>query len=274
MAEWNIGVGPPRDYEAAGSGVEGPQGPPGPAGPAGPEGPIGPQGPTGNPGSAGPKGDPGDPGSDGPQGLRGDPGVQGPKGDKGDPGAQGQQGPKGDPGATGTAGAPGSPGIQGPPGIEGPEGPAGPSAYIATPRQQADASNSQTTMANTDLVFSFVANSVYAIDFYLLMQAAATTTGFRLAFDTSAAVNVNALTFEHQLATAGTLTGGDAIADDTPRGVSSGVPTANALTPVLAKALIVTGANTGTARLRFASEVSGSAVIIKAGSCMTVTKVL
>jgi hypothetical protein len=150
---------------------------------------------------------------------------------------------------------------------------AGPSAYVAVVKQAADVSNSATTRVNTDLVFSFDPGGVYAVDLYLLVTTAATTTGLALAFDTSVTVTVNALTFEHQLATAGTLTGGDSIADDTPRGISSGVPTASALVPVLAKGLIVAGATAGTARLRFASEVSGSAVVFKANSAMTVTKI-
>lgn len=144
---------------------------------------------------------------------------------------------------------------------------------MAVVKQAADVSNSAVTRVNTDLVFSFDPGGVYAVDLYLLVTSAATTTGLALAFDTSVAVTVNALTFEHQLATAGTLTGGDAIADDTPRGISSGVPVANALVPILAKGLIVAGATAGTARLRFASEVSGSAVVFKANSAMTVTKI-
>jgi hypothetical protein len=159
--------------------------------------------------------------------------------------------------------------------VDNPDGSTGggQSAYVAVVKQAADVSNSQTTRANTDLVFSFDPGGVYAVDLYLLVTTAATTTGLALAFDTSVAVTVNALTFEHQLATAGTLTGGDSIADDTPRGISSGVPVASALVPVLAKGLIVAGATAGTARLRFASEVSGSAVVFKANSAMTVTKI-
>jgi hypothetical protein len=219
---------------------------PGPPGPAGPEGPQGLQGAPGN---------------DGLQGPQGPAGQQGPKGDSGPTGPSGPQGPEGPQGPAG------SPGAQGPP------GPPGPSAYVAVVKQAADVSNSQTTRVNTDLVFSFDPGGVYAVDLYLLVTTAATTTGLALAFDTSVTVTVNALTFEHQLATAGTLTGGDSIADDTPRGISSGVPTASALVPVLAKGLIVAGATAGTARLRFASEVSGSAVVFKANSAMTVTKI-
>jgi hypothetical protein len=213
----------------------------------------------GDPGDAGPAGGTGPEGPEGPAGPPGPPGndstVPGPKGDKGDPG---QQGPKGDKGDPGTAGA---------------LGPPGPSPYIATPRQAGDAQATQTTMIGTDLTFAFEANSTYVLDLYLVMRAAATATGFRLAIDTSAAVTINALTFEHQLATAGTLTGGDSIADNAARGISSGVPAANADVPVLGKALLITGANTGTAQLRFASEVAGSAVTMRAGSCMTVTKI-
>jgi hypothetical protein len=234
----------PPDGSVSGSGgVPGPQGPPGPEGPQGPRGTDGATGPQGPTGPAGPQG------SDGPQGPQGPPGADGPQGPKGDPGAAGAQGP---------------PGQQGPP---------GPSAYVAVVKQAADVSNSATTRVNTDLVFSFDPGGVYAVDLYLLVTTAAATTGLALAFDTSVTVTVNALTFEHQLATAGTLTGGDSIADDTPRGISSGVPAASALVPVLAKGLIVAGATAGTARLRFASEVSGSAVVFKANSAMTVTKI-
>jgi hypothetical protein len=221
-------------------GIPGPQGPPGPIGPQGA------QGPSGNDGQAGPQG------------------PQGPAG---------QQGPKGDPGPTGPIGPQGPEGPQGPAGSTGPQGPPGPSAYVAVVKQAADVSNSATTRVNTDLVFSFDPGGVYAVDLYLLVTSAATTTGLALAFDTSVAVTVNTLTFKHQLATTGTLTGGDSIADDTPRGISSGVPVASALVPVPAKGLIVAGATAGTARLRFASEVSGSAVVFKANSAMTVTKI-
>jgi hypothetical protein len=201
------------------------------------------------------------PGPPGPAGPPGPPGPQGPAGSDGQTGPQGPQGPKGDAGPAG---------IQGP---QGPPGAPGSSAYVAVVKQAADVSNSAVTRVNTDLVFSFDPAGVYAVDLYLLVTAAATTTGLALAFDTSVTVTVNALTFEHQLATAGTLTGGDSIADDTPRGISSGVPATSALVPVLAKGVIVAGAAAGTARLRFASEVSGSAVVFKANSAMTVTKI-
>jgi hypothetical protein len=221
-------------------------------------------GPQGPPGPEGPQGPPGLPGSAGPTGPQGPVGQQGPKGDTGSEGPTGPAGPQGPQGAAGP---------QGPQGPQGPPGAPGPSAYVAVVKQAADVTNSATTRVNTDLVFSFDPGGVYAVDLYLLVTTAATTTGVALTFDTSVAVTVNALTFEHQLATAGTLTGGDSIADDTPRGISSGVPVASALVPILAKGLIVAGATAGTARLRFASEVSGSAVVFKANSAMTVTKI-
>jgi hypothetical protein len=143
--------------------------------------------------------------------------------------------------------------------------------WTAIPRQAADVTNATTTPVNTDLVFTFEANSTYVIDLYLLSTAAATTTGFGFAFDTSVVVTVNALTFEHQLAAAGTLTGGDSIADDTVRGLSSGVPVAGALVMSLGKGTIISGANGGTCRLRFRPEVAASATF-KAGSVMRVMK--
>jgi hypothetical protein len=144
--------------------------------------------------------------------------------------------------------------------------------WTAVVKQAADVTNATTTNVNTDLVFTFEANSTYIVDLYLMATATLTTTGFAFAWDTSVAVTAANLTFEHQLAAAGTLTGGDAIADDTVRGLSSGVPVAAAITPMLGTGIIITGASAGTARLRFRPEVAASATF-KAGSAMRVMKV-
>jgi hypothetical protein len=137
-------------------------------------------------------------------------------------------------------------------------------------KQAADVTNATITNVNTDLVFTFAANSTYIIDLYLMTTSAATTTGVGFAWDTSVAVTTANLTFEHQLAAAGTITGGDAIADDTVRGLSSGTPDTG-ITPIIGMGLIVTGASGGTARLRFRPEVAASATF-KANSVMRVMK--
>ena len=145
-------------------------------------------------------------------------------------------------------------------------------AWTAVVKQAADLSNSTTTPSNTDLVFSFAANGVYAIDLYLLATSGATTTGYGFAFDTSVAVTTVALHFEHVLANAGTISGGNSIADNTPLGLSSGVNAANTVTPIMGTGLLVAGANAGTARLTFRPEVAAAAVF-KANSVMRVHQV-
>lgn len=145
--------------------------------------------------------------------------------------------------------------------------------FTAKLRQTADVTNATVTLANlTGLSFAFEANSFYCIEFYLLCTSAAATTGYSFALDVSVAVTNVALTFNHQLANAGTLTGGQSIADATRTGLSSGVPTAGALTPVFGGGLLMSGASAGTAQLQFAPEVAASATC-KLGSVMRVMKV-
>ena len=124
----------------------------------------------------------------------------------------------------------------------------------------------------TGLSFAFEANAVYVIELMALMQAAANTVGFGLQIDVSVPVTNVAMTFAHQLANTGTLTGGSSIADDASAGVSSGVPTAATNVPLVATGLLVAGATPGTAQLRLRSEVNGITTM-KAGSVMRVHKV-
>lgn len=145
-------------------------------------------------------------------------------------------------------------------------------AWTFVGRQAADVTLATASFTNTDLIFNFAASGVYAIDLFLIATATATTTGFRFALDTSVAVTTVALTFDHQLANAGTLTGGTAIADATAAGLSSGVPTAGALVPVMGVGILVAGASAGTARLVFGPEVAASATF-KANSVMRVHQV-
>jgi hypothetical protein len=86
----------------------------------------------------------------------------------------------------------------------------------------------------------------------------------------SAVTDVN-LSFYHQLANTGTLSGGHSVADDASVGVSSGIPgTANY--PVVGDAILRTAGNTGTAQLRFRSETT-AAITCRAGMTLIVEKV-
>ena len=127
-----------------------------------------------------------------------------------------------------------------------------------------------TTPVNvTGLVFTFAANKNYVIELFGTISAAAATTGIGLQFDVSAAVTQVAMTFFHQLANTGTLSGGNSIADDASAGVSSGIAANGAIVPVYASGILRAGASTGTAQLRLRSETT-AVCTIKAGTIMRV----
>lgn len=232
------------DHWATGLGVsgEGTPGPPGPTGPTGPQGPQGVQGPAGADGAQGPQG---------PQGLQGPQGIQGPAGADG---ANGAQGPQGD---------------QGPQGIQGPQGPDSFAAGIFVLAADVTTGANITPVDVTGLVFNYVANAVYVVEIIGRFSPAAATTGAGLQLNLSSAVDFVALTFFHQLANTGTLSGGHSVADDASAGVSSGMPVNGGIYPFFAVGTLDTAGNTGTAQLRLRSETT-AAITIKAGTVMRV----
>jgi hypothetical protein len=137
--------------------------------------------------------------------------------------------------------------------------------------------NNQSTGANqtpitlTDMVFNYAANSVYMIELLAFVQPNAATTGCGFIIDTSTAISKLGLSFFHQLATSGSLSGGSLIADDALIGVSSGMPNTGE-TFVQGKGLLITGANSGTAQFKFRSEVN-AVTTINANSKFIITKI-
>lgn len=137
--------------------------------------------------------------------------------------------------------------------------------------------NDASTGANTTpidvpgLVFDFAANSIYVIEVFGRRSAAAASTGMGLQINVSTPVVYADITFFHQLANTGTLSGGHAIADDASVGVSSGVP-GTAIYPFYASGVLKTGVGLGTAQLRYRSEVAAVSTI-RAGTVMRVHKV-
>jgi len=129
-----------------------------------------------------------------------------------------------------------------------------------------------TPVSLTGLVFSYEANSKYRIWFMGDISAPANTTGCGFQFDLSSAVTSIRLKFDHQLASGGTVTGGHSIADDASVGVSSGVPANGGIYPVSGEGVLVTGANAGTAQLRFRSEIS-AVITCKSGMIMIIEKI-
>ena len=138
-------------------------------------------------------------------------------------------------------------------------------------------SGDQATGANvtpvtlTGLVFSYAANSKYRIWFMGNVAPTAATTGCGFQFDLSSAVTSISVRFSHQLANTGTLSGGHSIADDASVGVSSGMPGTSTY-PVSGEGILITGANTGTAQLRFRSETT-AVTTCKSGFTLVIEKI-
>jgi len=216
-------------------------------------------------GYLGPAGPEGPAGADGAGGAQGPQGIQGPQGEQGLQGIQGVQGIQGD---TGPQGPQGTQGIQG---ETGPQGPAGSYHFVGTLASNQATGANVTPVTLTGLSFSYAANSTYRIWFMGRVQPAAATTGCGFQFDLSSAVTAINLQFFHQLASTGTLSGGHSIADDASVGVSSGLPGTGTY-PVVGVGLLVTGANAGTAQLRFRSETT-AVITALAGLTLLIEKV-
>lgn len=151
------------------------------------------------------------------------------------------------------------------------QGGGGSSPTVATLASDQATGANTTPVTLTGLSFSYDANSTYRIWFMGRVSPAAATTGCGFQFDLSSAVTAINVMFVHQLANTGTLSGGHSIADDASVGVSSGLPGTSTY-PVMGSGLLVTGANTGTAQLRFRSETT-AVTTAKAGLTLVVEKV-
>jgi len=236
----------------------------------GPQGIQGVAGSNGADGATGAQGIQGVPGNDGAAGATGPQGIQGVKGDTGDTGPQGLQGIQGVKGDTGDTGPQGIQGIQGETGLQGPAGTASYHLVATLASDQATGAN-VTPVTLSGLVFSYEANSKYRIWFMGRVQPTAATTGCGFQFDLSSAVTSIDVVFNHQLANTGTMSGGHSIADDASVGVSSGMPGTSTY-PVRGDGLLRTGANAGTAQLRFRSETT-AVTTAKAGLTLVVEKI-
>lgn len=220
-------------------------------GPQGPAGATGPQGPTGVQGLKGDTGATGQTGAQGPAGPKGDTGDQGSTGSQGATGSQGPQGVKGDTGNTGS---------QGPQGIQGPEG-TDPWTWT---KLGSDAANSTMTLATSGLSFTATANTTYLVYFYGGFTSAATTTGIALALDIPSGSVVGQA--YHPISATGSGST-EQIADNATTGATTGVRAASALVPIGAEWVVAVGASGGSVTLMFRSEVTTSAVTLKANLC-------
>lgn len=269
-SEVDVVTGPKGDPGEQGPmGPEGPMGPMGPRGLTGATGEQGPEGPAGPRGLAGATGEAGPVGPDGPQGEQGPQGPQGPKGDTGNAGVEGAQGiagPAGQNGSQGLQGPKGDKGDQGIQGIQGIQGLQGPTGS----GQEAlgisgDVANSTTSFADvTGLQFPVVSGTRYWFRFVIPYSAAATTTGSRFSLN-GPAVTVLRYRSEYTLtATARTINDGL---------TGYNLPAAaNATSLAEGNLAIIEGviapSASGSVIARFASEVSASAITVRAGACV------
>ena len=146
-----------------------------------------------------------------------------------------------------------------------------PDPRLSTVRLAADVTNNTTTLANvTELALALAANSTYQVHGRIMFQTAATTTGIRLTHTVPSGATVVAQWSTPTSLTASTLANQRA-AD--AGATTTAIDTANANTLATTSILVVTAATAGNLQIRFASEVSGSKAVVKAGSNLVAIKV-
>ncbi len=146
-----------------------------------------------------------------------------------------------------------------------------PEPRLSTMRLAADVTNNTTTLANvTGLALALAANSTYQIDGRVMFQTATTTTGIRLTQTVPSGATVVAQWNTPTSLTASTLANQRA-AD--AGATTTAIDTANANTLATTSILVITAATAGNLQIRFASEVSGSKAVVKAGNNLVAIKV-
>lgn len=130
-------------------------------------------------------------------------------------------------------------------------------------RLAADVANSTTTLsAATGLGFTAAANTTYLVEVLGTFQTGATTTGIALALDIPSG-SVSGIMLH--MASTTVVTGSEQVADSATAGASSGVRAVATNTPMFGRFIVAVGVSAGPVQLQFRSEVTGSAVTLKAG---------
>lgn len=141
---------------------------------------------------------------------------------------------------------------------------------LTTVRLGADVTNSTTTLSSvTGLAVALDANSTYKVEAQVMFQTAATTTGIRLTQAVPTGATVVAQWNTPTSLTASTLANQRAA---NTGAASTAIDAANSNTLATGSLLLITGASAGTLQIRFASEVSASNAVVKAGSSLVATK--
>ena len=132
-------------------------------------------------------------------------------------------------------------------------------------RLTGDLTSTVVTFADaTGLSFSVAANTTYQYEFHLIYQTAATTTG--IAFAMNGPASPTSIVGEVLIGVSLTGTSVRYFRAYDSGAASTSIDTANADTHATIRGTFVNGANAGTLIVRFASEVGGSTVTLKAGS--------
>ncbi len=143
---------------------------------------------------------------------------------------------------------------------------------LTTARMSTDVSNSSVTLSNaTGLLIALAANSHYALEAKVIFQTAALTTGMTLTQAVPAGATVAAQWNIPTSPTASALSNQRTADTGT---ASTAIDMINANTLATASILVITGATAGHIQIRFASEVTASNVVIKAGSHLVATRVI
>jgi hypothetical protein len=147
----------------------------------------------------------------------------------------------------------------------------GSDSRITTARLGADVTNSTVTLANvTGLALSVAANTTYAIDARVMFQSAVANTGIRLTQTVPSGATVVSQWSTPISLTASTVA--NQRAADTGAATAS-IDTPNANTLATAAMLVMTGATAGSLQIRFASEMAGNSVVVKAGSALVAHRI-
>jgi len=137
-------------------------------------------------------------------------------------------------------------------------------------RLTSDVSTTGTGFTNiTGLSFTAEANKTYIFEAFLIYTTAATTTGINLAVN--GPISPNAIVGEWRAYTASTTSALRTFNTYDLGTAASGSLSGNNY--AIMNGILVNGSNTGTFVLRFASEVAGSNVTIKAGSILRYRKI-
>ena len=157
--------------------------------------------------------------------------------------------------------------------------PAGSSLTVLSARMTADQGTSVTTYGNvTQLALSVEANAVYQVNCFVTFQSAATTTGLGLGYISPSGCRcmlevVVPITSTGAASQLRTIFPNAATAENTGNVLGTGVTAINSNHTARISGIIRNGGTAGTFIVQFRSEVSGSAVTLKAGSELSLIRI-